>query len=730
MNERLAAQAPSDYGRDDWGGAYLPVVQQQPAMQVPGPRFDGPWLRGALFRQRWIIAGSIAAVLVIAVVITLLTKPTFEAQASVRVSSAGPVVVEGQELLQSYEKLEIVVGTLTEVIQSRRLSEKVVGSLPDGTLEALLPPDIDESRPAGSDDKAWQENKLAMAAEVVRGGITAESERFNEIITLRYRSNDPVLAARMANAYVTAFIASDAERNVESNAYAREYLLEQIAEVRSKLQDAESKTNAYVIETGMVVQRAIGETEGGGTLIGSSLSSANQAFIEARAARIAAEEKWRALASVPAVDVPQVQENSAVQNLVAERTKLSAELAVLRERYVDDFPIVSDLLSRIAILDSQIERTAASIKASVRSEYEIAQKQEAALQAALSAVTNDAMVEQGLAGEYQALEREANSLRTQLDSLLNRYNAISTAANVQSGTVTPLDRASVPRAPIAPSLRKNVSLALILGIALAGALGLLREIFVDQFRQADDLESRLNIPVLGQTPFIEPEQMDDAHANYFSALLEAYSSIRSRIAYSLHSSGGCVIQITSSQAGEGKSTTAVMLAEMFARLGRSTVLVDADLRKPSIAKLLDLERPKIGLVEVIQDTATFDDAKVLRDNLTVLPISSVPADPVGLVTSVRFGELIEELREKYSIVIVDSTPVLGLADAPDVAKHADSTVFVVEANRTSMAQVRASIQRVSNLGGNVLGAVLTKYRALEAGSGYGDQYEYYRYGKD
>lgn len=729
MNERSLAQAPNDHHRDGWGDAYLPVVQDPPAIGAAGPRFDGPWLRGALFRQRWIILGSVIAALVFGVVMTLLTTPTYEAEASVRVSTGGNTVVEGQELLQAYEKLDILLGTLTEVIKSRRLAERVAEALPPGTVDKLLPANIDEDRPAETSEQAWQKEKIILAASILRGSIEVDAPVNNQILKLRYRANDPVLAAIIANEYMTAFVASDAERNIDSNSYAREYLLEQIASVRTKLQDAEAQVNSYARQSGIVVQKTVDEEGNRGTLTGSSLASVNQSFIEARAARIAAEERWRALSSVPAINLPQVQANSTVQNLIAERTKLSADLVVLRERYVDDFPVVADLKSRIAILDGQIEQTAASIKASLRAEYEIAQKQEAALRGALSSVTEDAMIEQGLAGEYQALERESNALRTELDSLLNRYNSISTAANVQSGTITPLDRATVPGAPVAPSLRKNLSLALVLGIALAAGLGLIREIFVDQFRQSDDLETRLNVQALGQTPYIKPDEIDNAGAYALSSLTESYSSIRSRIAYSLPN-GSSVIQFTSSQAAEGKSTSAVMLAEMFARLGHSTVLVDADLRKPSIAKLLDLEKPKVGLVEVVQGNVTFDEAKIVRDNLTVLPISSPPPDPVGLITSIRFGELIEELREKYSLVIIDSTPVLGLADAPDVARHVDFTVYVVEANRTSLAQARAGIQRIMRVGGNVLGAVLTKYRALEAGSGYGDEYRYYRYGQD
>ena len=318
-----------------------------------------------------------------------------------------------------------------------------------------------------------------------------------------------------------------------------------------------------------------------------------------------------------------------------------------------------------------------------------------------------------------------------MTQLLDRYNQISTAANVQSGAITVLDSATVPRSPVSPDIVQNMILALVLGIALAGGLALVREIFVDQFRRAEDLDERLGLPVLGITPHVTSEAVDQQEANQFSSLMEAYASIRSTIDFAVPREGA-VVQLTSSQASEGKSTTALILAELFARLGRKTLLIDADLRKPSIVKLLDVEKPESGIAEVLLGHATMEEALIegVHENLHILSVAGIPPNPVELVSSRRFHEFINKQREEYSLVLVDSSPVLGLADAPQIAQIVDASIFVIEANRTSFSQAKTAIKRLQSVGANVIGGILTKYRSLEAGSDYAYQYQYYQYGGD
>lgn len=733
MNNRSMIEAPDPGGRSLWVDQYLPGPLAEPLPQ--GARIDVAWLRGALFRQRWLIAAVVTLAILVGIVMTLLTPSTYEATATVRVSPWNSPIIEGQEVTTSiYSASEIdgFMTTQTEIVKSRSLAEQVASTLDLGKRAALLGADIEAARPANRSDEQWEADKLQMAAALLQSSVTAKMPNDAQIIAISVQSENPALAAEIANGYSEAFVQSDVRRSLDSNAYARKYLLEQIEQIRGRLNEAEVSSNAFARSVGIMTQQTMGSEEGGATtIVGANLASINQTVSAARAARIAAEQKWRAVENIPAPQVPEVVNNPVVQGLTAERARLNAELSVLRQRYNDEFPAIVDIRSRLSLIDQQIERSGSDAKASIRSEFLIARQQEQALEAELGSVTSSALVEQDKKIEFAGLEREAEALREQLKALLDRYNQISTASNLQSSSITPLDSAIVPSAPVAPSLTRNLTIALALGLALAGGLALVREVFVDQFRRAEDIEERLGLTFLGLTPHVKIEDLDNEEANQFSTLMEAYASIRSTIDFAVPRNGA-VLQFTSSQAAEGKSTTSLILAQLFARLGRETLLIDADLRKPSVHTLLDMERPPAGLVEVLLGHVTFDQAKIetIRDNLTVLSIAGTPPDPVDLLSSAAFRDFIEARRKEYSLIIVDTSPMLGLADATEVAKVVDAAIFVIEANKTSFAQARTAINRLHAVGANIMGAVLTKYRALEAGSDYSYQYQYYKYGKD
>lgn len=734
MNERSIVEAPDNSGGSVWVDQYLPATAVDQAPK--GPQLDTAWIRGALFRQRWLIATVLLIAVVAGVAITLLTPPTYQATATVRVSPWGNTIVEGQEVeteIFSASEIDSYMQTQINILQSRNLAEQVARELDFGKRTALLGADIDESRPANRTDAQWEEDKIKLSAQVLQGYVFAEAPNEAQIIAINVSSEDPALAAEIANGYAAAFVQSDVRRSLDSNAYARQYLLEQIEQVRSKLNEAELAANAYARSAGIVTQQTMGsgEEEGSSTIVGSNLASVNQTFAAVRANRIAAEQKWRAIANISAAQIPEVLNSPVVQGLTEERAKLNADLSVLRQRYNDEFPAIVDIRSRLSFIDQQIERTGADIKSSIRSEYLVARQQEQAMESELGSVTSEALVEQDKKIEFTGLERNAEAMREQLKSLLDRYNQINTASNLQSSSITTLDTATVPGSPVSPSLTRNLMIAVVLGLAMAGGLALVREVFVDQFRRGEDIEDRLGLTFLGQTPFVKNEDLESEEANQFSTLMEAYASIRSTIDYAVPRKGA-VVQFTSSQASEGKSTTSLILAQLFARLGRKTLLIDCDLRKPSVHALLDIERPAAGLAEVLLGHVSFDEAKIetVRDNLTILSVAGIPPNPVEIVSSLAFRNFIETRRNEYSLVILDSSPMLGLADSAEIAKVVDATVFVIEANRTSLAQARTSVNRLRAVGANILGGVLTKYRALEAGSDYSYQYQYYQYGKD
>lgn len=732
MNDRSIIHAPDNGGHALWLGNYIEpgqLANGQPRSQL----IDINAVRGVLFRQRWLVLATIIAALLGGLVWTLMATPMYEAQATVRVEPGGVNVVEGQDLVREVYTSQVrsFLATQIAVIKSRNLAGVVAEERNLDTRTDFLGAEYEESRPPGRSDEQWQQDKLQLAALKLSGQVDAELPLENLIITIRYRSESPTIAAEMANAYADAFAASDTRNRVDSNQYAQDYLQEQIALVRARLQDAESAANTYARESSIVVQQPAASEDGVGavTITNARLSNINARFSAARADRIAAEQRWRATRNLPASQLPEVQNNSVLQNLVMQRSQKQAELIALQQRYADNFPQVVDVRSQIAALDNQINRASADIKATIRNDYIVARNQEQALQAELGAAKSETLVEQDNQVQFSVLEREAQALRDQLRALLDRYNSISTAANVQTGAITKLDPALVPGGPYEPSLLHNMILALVLGVAAAGGLAVLREAFDDKLRSLDEVEDRIGLTLLGHTPYVEERDLTEEGDRY-SQLMESYASIRSAIDFTLPRDQN-VIQLTSSQASEGKSTTAVILAELFANLGRKTLLVDADLRRPSIAQLVNIEEPKAGLIEVVLGHTDLKSAivKGMHDNLEILPIASITPNPTEVLASPQMRDFIAKVRQEYSLVIFDSCPVIGIADAPILASLVDGTVFVLEANKIPFAQARAAVRRVQMGNANVIGAILTKYRALEAGQSYDYQYGYYKYDK-
>lgn len=732
MNDRSIIQAPEPGGRGAWIDAYMPenqLVAYQPRPQL----INMALIRGILFRQRWLIAGVIAAAVVGGLVLTLLATPLYLAESKVRVQPYGSYILEGQDVETRFAGTNQVydyLSTMVEVLRSRNLAETIAADLNLGTRYDLLGKDIDESRPPNMSDAQWLEAKQKRAASILADSVSTEVPSNNWVITIGFVSENPVIAAEMANAYSDAFAASDTRNSASSNEYAREYLQQQIQETRAKLSEAEQAANLYARNTGIIVEQFASTEEGSGssTLTGANLSGINQRVAAARAARIEAEQRWRSIQNLPASQLPEVQGNPVLQGLLTDRTNKRAQLADLRQRYNDDFPQIVTLLAQIQVLDGQIERSSADIKATVRNNFVIAQNQEAALQAELSSVTGQRLVEQDKQVEYDVLEREAQALRDQLKTLLDRFNQVSSAANVDTSSITKLDSAIVPTEPFSPNLMRNLGFALVLGIGLAAGLAVLRETLDDRIRSLDDIEDKIGLSLLGHTPHVEERDIEVDGSNRFSALMEAYSSIRAAIDFTLPRNRN-VLMLTSSQASEGKSTTAVILAELFASLGRKTLLIDADLRRPSVARLLDIERPKVGLVEVLLGHVELDDAivKGVHENLEILPIGEIPPNPTEILASKELREFIEKNRDQYGLILFDSCPVMGLADAPMLSRLVDGTIFVLEANKVPFAQARAAVRRVKSAGGHLTGVILTKYRALEAGQAYGYQYGYYQY---
>jgi capsular exopolysaccharide synthesis family protein len=421
----------------------------------------------------------------------------------------------------------------------------------------------------------------------------------------------------------------------------------------------------------------------------------------------------------------------STQGLRQQKATLEAEYQQKRTFMKPEHPEMLSLQSQINELDKQIARESAQMSSghnnTLLAEYRAAASAERALQARVAALKGDVLDLRGRSIQYNILQREVDTNRGQYDALLQRYKEIGVAGGVGMAPVSIVDRADPPSLPYKPNLMLNLLFGLGAGL-LAGvgaAVGL--EFLTDTIKTRDDVRKKLGIPCLGAVPktaardaFIEDLK------NPSSAISEAYSAIVAALRFSTEAGMPKVLLVTSTNSAEGKSSTALALAQNFARREKSVLLVDADLRKPAFKAGTD----KVGLSKLLttDDPVRGHVLETQHANLSLLPSGPVPPNPADLLSTGRIRRIIAEAEEQFDLIVIDGPPTLGLADAPLLAAAAANVLFVIESGSTRTRAGIEALNRLEATGAHVLGAALTK-ASTEAGYGYG-RYGYgYAYGR-
>lgn len=729
--------SPGDVGHRGRLDRYLPAGDTM--QEQAGFRISVADLRALLWRQRRILAIVIAAAFLLGLVVTLLMTPRFRAEATVRIDNESVKIVEGQDLdpVVALSDTNRYLNTQKRIVESRSLATVVTDALQldkdDRFIEMMggnppspaLPP---EQRSA---------KRRETAIDLMQRNVEMDVSPDSRIAAIAFNSRDPQLAARIANSFAENYIAQNVRAKFDTNAYARKVLNEQVQLTRLQLQDTERQAIEYARRNRLI---DIGGASAGsdskdgpdrsddrsGSITTASLVQLNAAYIASRAARIAAEARWDAAQESGALDLPEARQNGAVQALVAQRGELAARLAELKARYHETQPQVQEAAAQLRELDRQLSAAATSIRNSVRGEF-VAAAQERGLAAAREKLASDILTEQGRRVQLNLIARDADTQRSQLDDLMTRLNQVNAAADITSNNISLLDMALAPTDPVSPNLTRNVLIALGAGLALAFLIAFAREALDDTLRSPDDAENKLRLPLLGTTPYVNDISPGDLQAQH-AELTEAYYSIRATIDYSSGGTAGKVILVTSSQPSEGKTTTALALSLDFAQIGRRVLLVDADLRKPSLHRQIDRDHGR-GLIDVLMKHATFEEARVEHEvpGLHLLPLGQVPANPVQILSSGLIGDFIASVRAGYDVIILDSAPVMGLADTPMLSRVADHVVLIIEANRAHFGQAKSAVRRLQDAGASILGIVMSKFSFRDAGHSYDYHYSYYNY---
>lgn len=689
-------------------------------------------------KYRILILGCFFGALAVGAALTLLMTPIYTAKVTLQLDREAARVFDSESVTpsESLTQGEEFFQTQYGLLRSRSLAERVIESLGLASSNETLKTIGVEAPPSGGTAASTAARRRAAALEAVQENLSVSPVRGSRLVAVGFDNPDPGVAARIANGFAENFIQANLDRKFESSSYARTFLEERIAQTKDRLESAERQLVAYAANQQIIniSEPGTGDANLGSTqsLTSNNLVAMNGALAEARAARVTAEERWRSARTSALMTLPEVLQNPTIQRLTEQRAVLDAAYQQKLSVYQPDYPEMLQLKAQIEEAEGQIETLSTNIRSSIRSQYEIAASQERSLQAQVTGLTGDVLDLRDRSIQYNTLQRELDTTRTLYEGLLQRYKEVSVTGGITANNISIVDRAAPPEKPSKPNLLLNIALAALLGLGLGVVAALVLEALDETLATPDDAESKLGVPVLGVVPLLEKGLTTaEALADLRSGFSEAYYSLRTALQFSTPDGAPSSMLITSARPAEGKSTTAYAIALNLARVGRRVLLVDGDLRNPSMHRVVGVENER-GMSNLLSGSADLVSVvqRTSLENLFFIPCGPLPPNPAELWGGDRLRQVLAEARNNFDHVVIDGPPVLGFADSPLLAAAVGGVVFVVESRGTRRGQARGALRRLSVGRAHLLGLVLSKFSAKSTSYG-GYDYAYdYKYGAE
>ncbi len=691
-------------------------------------------------RRKWVLIGAVVTALLVGFVVTLLMTPQYTAKGTLEIQreNAGPSTVPGNDARASIVDPEFY-DTQIGLIKAHSLAEQVAAN-----LKLQDDPRFFEIFGVKND---WFENgrpvsgapsrldRVRLAGGILLNHLTVNHERASRLVEISFTSPDPVLSKRVVDAWGSNFIQATLARRFEASSYARNFLENRLGQLRQRIDSSERQLVDYAARQGIVNVPVASAGTGAGAgpserpLLADDLAALNQQLSQARADRIEAEARM----NTPGSQAPEaLQQNGALNGMRQQRAQLAADYARLMVQFQPDYPPARSLQNQIAQMDRSIAREEARIQGTVRGGYASAVARENALQTRLNQLKASVLDLRRRSIQYNIIQRDADTNRQLYDALLQRYKEIGVAGGIGVNNISVVDRPEVPGAPSSPKLPLNLLIALVAGIVLGGGAAWALEQIDQGLTDPSEVESDLRIPLLGTVPQATQGTPVELLSDRKSAVSEAYVSIQTRLSFATAHGVPRTIAITSSRPAEGKSTTAFALALSMARSRRRVLLIDGDMRSPSVHHLLDIPNNR-GLSNYLAGDGQGDDliAPTPFENMSVMTAGPMPPSAPELLNGDRLSQLLAEMGERFDQIVIDAPPVMGLADAPLIGSKVEGVIYVVEFHSTQKSMARVAIGRLASANVPITGAVLSKFDARRAHFGYGYDYGYgYGYGDD
>ena len=725
----------------------LPMPARFPAWDV-SPR--EPHLYDYLLilrKHQWLILSFLVAVVTIVSIATFRMQPVYVATARILIDreNSNTLPFPGTDSYDYMMDIDNYIETQSKILTSETLALQTIrNSGLSARPEFAAPGGSSEALASGS----LANQKRPPELGVFLGSLSVKRVPNSRLMDVSFESTDPQLAARIVNAHLENYIEQNFRSRYEATSQASTWLTDQLNELKIRVQKSEDARIAYER------QNQIWTVDDKQNITTQRLSDINKALTEAQSERMRKEALYEFAKGGNLDAVPEVRSNPLLMELNKKRSDIASQYTEALGQYGPNFPKVQRFRAQMKELDETVEKEKQNIADNIENEYRESRQRETLLGSALDQQKTavNQMAEKMV--EYNILNREAETNKTLYDGLLTKLKEAGISAGLRSSNIRIVDPAMIPSTPARPSKIRNVALSFLVGLVGGIGLALMREYLDNTVKTPDDVESLSRLPSLAVVPQFADSNGAGKRKGLFqgfassnghqrrielvaqhlpkSQMSEAFRALRTALLLSQADHPPQVILVTSALPREGKTTAAANLAVTLAQLGDSTVLVDADLRKPGVGRLLNLASGKYaGLSSYLAGVSSLDLVTVphpLIPNLAAIPTGPLPPNPADLLSSHKLAEAIAELRKKYKFIVIDSPPIMAATDAVILSVQTDGVLLVVRSGETPKEAFTRTRDLLASVKCHILGVVLNAVDSSAPDYYYSYRYYPYSYG--
>jgi succinoglycan biosynthesis transport protein ExoP len=701
-----------------------------------------------LRKHQWLILSFMLAVVSITAIGTFRLQPVYIATSRIEIDRENSNILPFQNTDDYTMDLENYIETQSKILTSETLALQTVRSgILSGQTDFASDPSASDAFATGSLANLKPPPELG----AFLASLSVRRVPNSRLMDVSFESTSPLQAAQIVNAHIKNFIEQNFQSRYEATTRASTWLTDQLNELKIRVEKAEDARIAYER------QNQIWAIDDKQNVTTQRFGDLNRQVTEAQSERMRKQSLFEFAKAGNVDSVPQIRDNSAVQDLARKHADINNQYMDALNQYGPNFPKVQRLQAQLKELEAAAEKEKKAVIARLDSEFREARQREELLTHALDQQKAEVNQMSERMVQYSILKREAEANKALYDGLLTKLKEAGISAGLRSSNIRVVDPAMVPTYPARPAKTRNIVLSLVIGLVGGIGLALLREYMDNTVKSPDDIETLVRLPSLAVVPAFSESNGDRPRSKLLkgassnghekrielvaqhlpkSQMSEAFRALRTALLLSQADHPPQVILVTSALPREGKTTAAANLAVTLAQLGDRTLLIDADLRKPGIGRLLSLGTGKYaGLSSYLAGVSSLDLVTIQHPavpNLSAIPTGPLPPNPADLLSSHKLTEAIAELRTKFKFIVIDSPPIMAATDAVILSVKADGVLLVVRSGETPKEAFTRTCDLLRSVKCHLLGVVLNavdstapdyyySYRYYPYSQGYGPQ---------